>query len=60
MAQGGVPIEAISQVLNHSNSDVTRIYARMSEDTQRSALEVASNKVAAVLGELSWTGTDNG
>jgi integrase len=60
MAQAGVPIEAISQVLNHSNSDVTRIYARMSEDTQRSALEVASNKVAAVLGELSWTGTDNG
>jgi integrase len=60
MAQGGVPIEAISQVLNHSNSDVTRIYARMSEDTQRSALEVASNKVAAVLGELSLTGTDNG
>jgi len=60
MAQGGVPIEAISQVLNHSNSDVTRIYARMSEDTQRSALEVASNKVNAVLGELSLTGTDNG
>jgi len=60
MAQGGVPIEAISQVLNHSNSDVTRIYARMSKDTQRSALEVASNKVNAVLGELSLTGTDNG
>jgi integrase len=60
MAQGGVPIEAISQVLNHSNSDVTRIYARMSEDTQRSALEVASNKVDAVLGKLSLTGTNNG
>lgn len=60
MAQAGVPIEAISQVLNHSNSDVTRIYARMSEDTQRSALEVASNKVAAVLGELSLTVTANG
>ena len=60
MAQGGVPIEAISQVLNHSNRDVTRIYARMSEDTQRSALEVASNKVDAVLGKLSLTGTNNG
>ena len=37
MAQNGVPIEFISQVLNHSNSKITRVYAGINRDNQRSA-----------------------
>ena len=53
LAQAGVPLEHISQVLNHSNSEVTRIYARMHKDNQRDALEVASGVLDDVSGELS-------
>ena len=48
MAQNGVPIGFISQVLNHSNSEITRVYARMHRDNQRDALAVSSEVLDGV------------
>ena len=42
MAQAGVSLHAIAQVLNHSSTEVTKIYARLSRDSQREALETMS------------------
>lgn len=51
MAQRGVPIEHIGQVLGHSrNTAVTRIYARLSDDNRRDALATLSAALAPVLG----------
>jgi integrase len=52
MAQNGVPIESISMVLNHSDSEITRVYARMHKDNQRDALAVSSKVLDEVFGEL--------
>ena len=52
MAQNGVPIQHIGQVLNHSDSEVTQVYARLSENNQREALNVASEALNRVFGEL--------
>lgn len=51
MAQRGVPIEHIGQVLGHSrNAAVTRIYARLSDDNRRDALRTLSDALSPVLG----------
>jgi integrase len=52
LAQAGVPLEHISQVLNHSNSEITRVYARLHKDNQRDALAVSSKVLDEVFGEL--------
>jgi len=53
MAQHGVPLEFIRQVLNQSSDDVVRIYARLHKDNQREALGTASAVLNDVLGELT-------
>jgi integrase len=51
MAQRGVPIEHIGEVLGHSrNASVTRIYARLSNDNRRDALGTLSDALSDVLG----------
>lgn len=52
MAQAGVPLEHIKQVLNHSSEEITRVYSRLHKDNQRDALEVASKVLNDVFGEL--------
>ena len=52
MAQSGVPIEHIAQVLNHRDPAITQVYARLSEDSQRAALEQAGADLEALLGPL--------
>jgi len=52
LAQAGVPLEHISQVLNHSDSEITRVYARLHKDNQRNALAVSSKVLDEVFGEL--------
>ena len=52
LAQAGVPLEHISQVLNHSNSEITRVYARLHKDNQRDALVVSSEVLDQVFGAI--------
>lgn len=50
MAQSGVPLEAIQKVLGHSHPGVTKVYARLSSETERDALKVLSAKLDGLLG----------
>jgi integrase len=52
MAQAGVSLHAIAEVLNHSSTEVTKIYARLSRDSQREALETMSGVLDEAFGEL--------
>src|SRR5690606_28310316 len=45
MAQAGVPLQVIGEILGHQNSDVTRVYARLSEENERQALEDLGTKL---------------
>ena len=45
MAQAGVPLQVIGEVLNHRHPDVTRIYARLAEDQGRHALQAVEHKI---------------
>jgi integrase len=53
MIQNGVPIEYVSRVLNHTSSEITRVYARMSQDNQREALGVASQVLNGIFGKIA-------
>ena len=53
LAQAGVPVQHISEVLGHRDSAVTAIYARLSEDTQRAALEKAGADLEELLGPIT-------
>ena len=52
MAQAGVSLHAIAQVLNHSSTEVTKIYARLSRDSQHEALETMSGVLDEAFGDL--------
>ena len=54
MAQAGVPLLVIQQVLGHAHPGVTKLYARLASDNERNALETWSREVSGVLGN----GTD--
>ncbi len=56
MAQSGVPVEHIMQVLNHRDAKVTEVYMRLSRDTQREALESAGRDLEELLGPFSTEG----
>lgn len=56
MAQSGVPLEHIAQVLNHRDPAITAVYARLSQDTQRDALIAAGRDLEELLGPLSTEG----
>ena len=56
MAQSGVPLEHIAQVLNHRDPAITAVYARLSQDTQRDALIAAGRDLETLLGPLSTEG----
>ena len=52
MASAGVSLYQIGQVLNHSSSAVTKVYARLSRDSQREALETMSGVLDEAFGDL--------
>ena len=52
MASAGVSLHHIGEVLNHSNPEVTKIYARLSRDSQRESLETVADKLNEKLGGL--------
>lgn len=50
MAQAGVPLQVIGQVLGHSHSSVTEVYARLSSKNERVALETLARTLEGALG----------
>lgn len=52
MASEGVSLHHIGEVLNHSNPEVTKIYARLSRDSQRESLETVAQALEKKLGGL--------
>jgi integrase len=50
MAQAGVPIQVIQQVLGHSHPGVTRLYARLASENERKALETLADALSGPLG----------
>ncbi len=53
MIQNGVPLEYVSRVLNHGTKEMTRVYARITQDNQREALTVASQVLDGIFGEIA-------
>ena len=52
MAQSGVPLQHISEVLNQSSPEVTKVYARLSQNNQLEASEKAAEVIDKLFGEL--------
>jgi len=52
MIQNSVPLEYVQRVLNHTDPEITRVYARMSSDNQREALSTASEVLNNIFGKL--------
>lgn len=50
MAQAGVPLQVIGEVLGHSHPGVTKLYARLASDNEREALDTLSRSLAGALG----------
>ena len=49
MAQAGVPIRVIGEVLNHSDPRTTEIYARLARDQASEALDSLGETIADLL-----------
>lgn len=50
LAQAGVPIQVIGEVLGHSHPGVTKLYARLSRENERDALDTLADVLAGPLG----------
>lgn len=50
MAQSGVPLQTIQEVLGQSHPGVTRIYARLASENEREALNTLSDALSGPLG----------
>jgi len=52
MAEAGVPLHTIAKVLNHSDVATTEIYARISDNVQKKALDALAENLEDTLGEV--------
>ena len=50
MAQAGVPLQVIGEVLGHSHPGVTKLYARLASENERQALDTLSEALSGALG----------
>jgi len=50
MAQNGVPLQVIQEVLGQSHPGVTKIYARLASENERDALDTLADALAPALG----------
>ena len=50
LAQAGVPLHTIGAILGHKDEVVTKMYARLSQNDERKALEALAGKLRGVLG----------
>ena len=53
LAQSGNSLHLIGKILNHSNASTTQVYARLSEDNSRQALEEHGNQIMNIVGKKS-------
>jgi len=51
LAQAGVALELIQQILNHSNPEMTRVYARLAPQQIRDALTITGEKIDNLLNQ---------
>lgn len=49
MAQAGVPLQVIQEVLGHSHPGVTRVYARLASHNERQALDTLADALGGLL-----------
>lgn len=49
MAQAGVPLQVIGEVLGHSHPGVTKLYARLANENERQALDTLAEALAGAL-----------
>ena len=50
IAQAGVSLQVIGEVLGHQHPAITKVYARLSEENERQALEALGEKLGGLLG----------
>ncbi len=50
MAQAGVSLQVIGEVLGHQHAAITKVYARLSQENERQALEALGEKMGGLLG----------
>lgn len=50
MAQAGVPLQVIGEILGHSHPGVTKLYARLASENERQALDALATTLAGALG----------
>lgn len=50
MAQAGVPLQVIGEVLGHSHPGVTKLYARLASENERAALDTLADALGGSLG----------
>lgn len=53
MAQAGVSLQTIGDMLGHQNPAITRVYARLSEENERQAVEALGEKLGVIFGGVS-------
>jgi len=51
LAQAGVPLEVIQTILNHSNPEMTKIYARLAPKQTKDALTITGEKIDNLLNQ---------
>ena len=51
LAQNGVPLGVIAQILNHSNPEMTKVYARYAPKQTKDALKITGEKIDNLLNQ---------
>ena len=51
LAQAGVPLGVIAQILNHSNPEMTKVYARFAPKQTKDALRITGEKIDNLLNQ---------
>lgn len=57
MAQAGVPLQVIQQVLGHSHPGVTKLYARLASENEREALEALGRSIQSMMDDANDDGS---
>jgi integrase len=57
MAQAGVPLQVIGEVLGHQHPAITKVYARLASENEREAVEALGDTLGGLLGLEEEVGT---
>jgi integrase len=50
MAQAGVPLQVIGDILGHTHPSITKVYARLADENRREALDALGTKLSGLMG----------